>query len=109
MLKQVIALLVLSIVIILGMSYAQQSLQWIVDAHDWVSQVLTNVFSGGEAGDLTRKLLALLAIPLVISLIPVVVYWLARRSWFPYFMQIFWVTWLLQTAALVIQYKAVTG
>jgi hypothetical protein len=105
MLKHVIALILISIAIILGMSYAQMVLQGILDAHNWVADILTQVFSGGQAGDLTRKLLALLTIPVGIGLIPVIIYWLAKRSWFPYFMQLVWVVWLIQTAALVIQYK----
>lgn len=109
MIKQVIAIILLSIVIILCMPYVQQGLDWIVAGHDWVSHTLTNVFSGSQTGDLLRKLLALLIIPVVICLIPAVFYWFAKRSWFPYFMQIFWVTWLLEIAAIVVHYKAVAG
>ncbi len=105
MLKHVIVLLVVSILVILFMSYAQTGLVWIVAAHDWVADMRTQVFSGGQAGDITRQLLALLSIPLAIGFIPVIVFWLAKRQWFPYFMQVVWVVWLVQTAALVIQYK----
>lgn len=109
MLKSVIALLTLialSILIILFMPYAQQVLEWLSSAHNWVAEVLTQVFSGGQAGDLTRKLLSLLAIPFFIGLIPVITFWLIKRSMLPYFMQIVWVTWLIQTAVLIIQFKA---
>ena len=108
MIKQILALVALSILIILSMVYAQQGLTWIVSAHDWVSNMLTSVFSGSQTGDLIRKLIALLIVPLVIGLVPVIVYWFARRSWFPYFMQIVWVVWLLETAALIVQYKVIT-
>lgn len=105
MLKQSIAIILASILVILSMAHAQQVLQVLLNGHEWVSQTLTNVFSGGDAGSLVRNLLALLAIPLLVGLIPVTVYWLAKRKWFPYFMQFVWVTWLIQTAALVILYK----
>lgn len=105
MIKQIIALVVLSIIVVVSMAYTQHVLEWILSAHNWVAETLTQVFSGGQAGDITRKLLALLCIPIVIGAIPVVIYWLAKRSWFPYFMHVVWVTWLAQTAALVIQYK----
>jgi hypothetical protein len=110
MIKQIIAIIALSILTILTMLYAQEALQAIVSAHNWVSDTLTSVFSGGSAGNLIRQLLALLAIPLLIALIPAIIFWIVKRSWFPYFMHIVWVIWLVQTAALVILYKAtVTG
>lgn len=108
MLKSVIAfiaLIALSILIILFMSYGNLILGWVLSAHQWVAEVLTQVFTGGQAGDLTRQLLALLAIPFLVGLIPVFIYWLLKRTMLPGFMQIVWVTWLIQTAALVIQFK----
>lgn len=109
MIKQVIAIIVLSVLVILTMPYAQQGLQWVLSAHDWVSDLLTQVFSGGETGNLIRKLLALLVMPIGIALIPTIIYWFAKRSWFPYFMGIVWVIWLAQTAAIVILYKTTAG
>jgi len=106
MLKQLIALMVLSVAIILSMSYAQQGMQWLINTHAFISQLLTDVFSPAHAGNLARGLIALLAIPLLAGFIPTVVYWLVRRHWFPYFMQIVWVVWLMQAGALIILYKA---
>ncbi len=105
MLKQLIAIIAISILVILGMTYAQQGLQFIVSAHDWISDTLKDVFSGGQAGNLIRELIALLAVPVVAALIPTLIYWLIKRSWFPYFMQIVGVLWLAQTAALVVLFK----
>jgi hypothetical protein len=105
MIKQVITLIVLSITIVLSMSYAQQGMQWLLTAHDWISQLLTEVFSGGQAGNLARGLIALLSLPIIIGLIPALVYWFIRRNWFPYFMEIVWIVWLIQAGALVVMYK----
>ena len=101
MIKQIIALVLLSMIIVFGMSYAQQAIQLLLNAHDWVSQVLTEVFSGGQAGNLARGLIALLALPLLAALIPAIAYWMLRRSWFPYFLEIVWIVWLVQAGALV--------
>jgi hypothetical protein len=105
MLKQLAILVALSIAIVLSMSYAQQGVQWLVDAHSWISQLLTDVFTPGQAGSLARGLIALLTIPLIVGLVPALTYWLVRRNWFPYFMEIVWVVWLIQAGALVILYK----
>ncbi len=105
MIKQVIALVAFSIAVVLSMSIAQHGVQWLVDAHNWVSQILTEVFSGGQAGNLARGLIALLSIPVFVGLVPAILYWILKRHWFPYFIEIVWVVWLIQTGALVVLYK----
>ena len=108
MLKQIIVIILLSVALTVGMSYAQQGLQYLLLGHDWVADVLTQVFSGGQAGNIIRNVMTLLAIPVLVGLIPTVIYWIAKRSWFSYFMDIVWIVWLVQTSALVILYKAVS-
>jgi hypothetical protein len=106
MLKQTIAIIFLSFLVITTMAYSQHALELLVAAHDWVAEILTQVFSGGTAGEMTRKLLALLAAPILIGLIPAVIYWIVKRSWFPHFMQLVWVVWLVQAAALIVVYQS---
>lgn len=106
MLKQSLILVALSLAIILAMPYAQQAVQYLVNGHEWVSQLLTDVFSGGQVGNVARGLIALLSIPVLVALVTAAIYYLARRHWFPYFMEIVWVAWLIQAGALIILYKA---
>ena len=105
MIKHIIAIVLLSLLIILTMSHVQTLLHALLSAHDWVANTLKDVFSDGNTGNVIRELIASLAIPFIVGLIPTALYWLAKRSWFPYFMTVVWVTWLIQTSALVIQYK----
>lgn len=105
MLKQLVALVAGSIVIVLSMSYAQDAIQLLVSAHNWIAQLLTDVFSVGQAGNLARGLIALLSMPVLLGAIPTLAYWIIKRSWFPYFMEIVWVVWLIQAGALIIMYK----
>lgn len=107
MLKQTIALVALSTAIVLSMSYAQVGVEWLVNAHEWIAELLADVFSPGKAGSLAKGLIALLSIPLLAGLIPTITYWLIRRHWFPYFMEIVWAVWLIQVGALVMLYKAI--
>src|ERR1700722_4304496 len=106
MIKQIFLLIVLSLLIITGMAYAHHALQYLLNAHEWIDGMLTEVFSGGTAGNIIRQLISLLAIPVIVGLIPAIIYWMVKRSWMPYFMEIVWVVWLIQTGALVILYKA---
>lgn len=105
MIKQIIAIVLLSIAAIFSMSYAQQAMQYLLHAHEWVSTILTDVFSGGQTGNLLRGSIALLAIPVIVGLAPALLYWTARRQWFPYFMQTVWIVWLIQIGALVALFK----
>jgi len=109
MLKQTVALLVLSLLVILTTPYTQHAMQYLLDAHDWIAQTLTQVFSGGEVGDMIRRLIALLAVPILVGLVPALLYWAIKRSWFPYFMHLVWVTWFLQAGALLIMAKVATS
>jgi hypothetical protein len=109
MLKHLIILFVLSLGIIVGMQYAHQGVEWLLAGHDWVSRILTDVFSGGQAGNIAKGFIALLTIPFLIALVPAVIYWIVRRHWFPYFMQIVWVVWLIQAGALVMTYQVAAG
>lgn len=106
MFKQIILILLLSIGMVFGMTYAQQGVQLLISGHDWISQVLTDVFSGGQAGNVARELIALLSIPVLVGLIPAVIYWLVKRHWMPFFMEIVWVLWLIQAGALAVMFKA---
>lgn len=103
--KQILALVGLSLAIIFAMSYAQQGIQLLLAAHDYISLQLQDVFTGGQAGNIARGLISLLALPVIIALIPTLIYWMIRRHWFPYFIEIIWVVWLVQTGALLVMYK----
>jgi hypothetical protein len=106
MLKHIVALIVLAVLVILATPQVHTALTALVSAHDWIADTLKAVFSGGRTGNLLRALIASLTIPLLVGFIPAGLYWLARRSFFPYFMTFVWVTWLIQTSALVVLYKA---
>lgn len=100
MLKQIIAIVALSAAIVLSMSYAQQGVSLLMNAHSYVAQLLTQLFSEGQAGNLARGLIGLLAIPVLAGFLPAIIYYMVKRSSFPWFMHIVWVVWLVQAGAL---------
>jgi hypothetical protein len=106
MLKNIIVLLIISLIVIVGAHHLRPLIMALLAAHDWISQALLQVFSGGKIASIIRQLIALISIPLFIGLIPTLVYWLAKRRLSPYFMHIVWAVWLIQTSALIILYHA---
>lgn len=107
MLKHVVALVALTIVVILFMSRIQQGLGFLVSAHDWVDDPLKQVFSPGTTGNMIRELLALLVVPVLLSLVPILAYWLGKHALFPWTLHLVWALWLVQTAAIVLLYAPV--
>lgn len=109
MLKNITALIVFSILILMAMPHVQIGLHALLAGHDWIAENLKQVFTAGIPGNLIRELIALLALPLLIGFVPAFLYWLVRRQWLSCFMHLVWIIWLIQTAALVIQYAPVRG
>lgn len=104
MIKQIAVLVAGSLAIIVTMVYDQQAIQYLITAHDWVAHLLRNVFSGGQVGNMLRELLALLALPIGVGVVLAICYYLLRRHWFPYFMEVVWIVWLVQVSAIVTAY-----
>jgi hypothetical protein len=106
MFKKLLALLVFSAAFIFFMPYAQQGVQLLLTGHERIADALTNVFNGGDTGNMVRAFIALLSIPLIVGLIPAIIFWLIKRTWLSFFMDIVWFVWLIQAGALAVAFKA---
>lgn len=104
MIKQIVALVIGSLAVIITMVYEQHALQYLITSHNWVAQLLREVFSGGQVGTIARELIAILAIPLCIGIAAALIYYLVKRHWFPYFMEVVWIVWIIQVSALIATY-----
>lgn len=102
MLKNIIVLVLLSLGVIFGIKHIQPIILLLVSSRDWISQLLLQVFSGGDIGSAIRNLISLLVVPLFIALIPALVYWLSKRRFFPYFLHVVWTVWLVQCTAIIV-------
>ena len=65
MIKQIIVIVLLSVAVVLTMSHTQTILEYIVSAHNWIANTLTEVFSGGSTGNLIRWLVQTAALAIV--------------------------------------------
>lgn len=104
MIKQIAALVIGSLAVTVTMVYDQQAIQYLITAHGWVAQLLEDVFSGGHVGVISRELIALLAVPVCIGVASAALYYVVKRQWFPYFMEVVWIIWLIQVSAIVTTY-----
>lgn len=100
LLKHILALLLFSVLFVLSMPYMHQAAQWLVQTHEIIGNHLKDLFQGGQAGMMAKQLIALLALPLLVGLIPALIFWILRRQWMSSFIHIVWAVWLLQVGVL---------
>lgn len=96
--KQIIALIVLSIVVILFQNFISYTFNFIIHAYNIIINWLGRIFSNGYSGQLIEKTLALLLVPSLAALAISGVYWAFKRTPTPYTMPIIWVFWLILVA-----------
>lgn len=95
MLKHILLLIVLSIVVIIGLHQLAIFLHWIGYGHAWLAGKFNLLFSGISFGFLISRVLALIIIPLIVSLIPAFIYWLIKRSEMPHLFLVVWIIWIM--------------
>ncbi len=100
--RHLTVLILFSFGVIYGSAHIFPTILLLVSSRDWISQLLLQIFAGGELGSAIRNLLSVIAIPLLIGAIPACIYWLAKQRRFPYFMHIVWIVWLVQMTAIII-------
>lgn len=102
LIKQIVALIVLSLVVLFVNSPLNALLHSLIDFHQWITDSLATIFSTGKTGDIIKALLTLLLVPAVLAGIPALVYWGMKRSAMPYLWPIIWAAWLIQTVAVTL-------
>lgn len=104
MYKQILSLLLiilLTAAVVMFTPQAKQVIEVLISAHTYVTNLLSDVFSGGNAGNIAKGIVAMLIVPVLAGFIPSLLYFLVRKKWCPCFMEIIWIIWLLQVGALV--------
>lgn len=103
MAKQVVLIMILSVLTIVFKMQLGQALDSIVYLHNYLARALHIVFSDDAVGSLIQDMIALLLIPLIVGLVVSGVFWLIKRSHMPNIMSIIWVVWLVLLVTMVAQ------
>lgn len=93
MLRQSLIYLLLSILVVVFAKYAHLLIVYIDMFFTYVNLKLTPVFSQTGWGLIIRKILVLMLLPIIITAIPALIYWLIKRREMPHFIAIAWVIW----------------
>lgn len=102
LIKQVLGLILLSLVVLFANSQLNALLHYLIDFHQWISDGLATIFSTGKTGDIIKALLALLLVPVVLAGVPALIYWSMKRTTMPYLWPIIWAAWLIQAVAVTL-------
>lgn len=96
----ILLLIVLSVVVVVFIAEVRMLLQWIAEAHNFLLDKLTLLIHGGNLARLVCMSLALILVPLILSLIPAFIYWIFRHTWMPGYAWCVWLIWVILVAVL---------
>jgi hypothetical protein len=100
MIKHILAMVALSLLMVLGLTYYHQALQMLLGFHDSLSRLLGHIFAGSSIGRLLQHGLALLLVPLVIGAVAGLIYWVIRKSQSPHVVHFTWIVWIILATTL---------
>src|SRR3990167_10976728 len=101
MVKQIIILIIASLIVILASDYLNPILTWLMQLNDWLCGLLKQVFSRGLVGHTLTHALPLFVIPVVLGGLVSAVYWMFKRAQMAYFNEVMWAIWLVLTVLLL--------
>jgi len=99
--KQITCFILLSAGVLLVAHYLALSTQWLMTGYGDLIQQLQTVFASNQLGGFLSALLALLAIPLILSGIAALIYWAFKRQAIPNYFVYLWGVWLILVTLLI--------
>ena len=103
MFKQVMVILLLSVVVIFFKNQLAHVLDWLVAAHNYFAQKLHFIFSNDRIGRIIQDLIALLIIPILCGFLVLAIGWIIKRGAMPHVMVVVWTVWLVLLVTMVAQ------
>jgi hypothetical protein len=103
MAKHFIFLIVISIVAIFFRTEVAYVIHGAINLHDKLVAFLSLIFSGGKWGQLIKLGLALFVLPVFFGGLIAGIYWLFKRIYMPYTMEVIWILWFVLLTALALQ------
>ena len=100
--KNIIALIVLSLIVIFANDVINSLLNEVVNLHHVFDNLVGQVFSGGTVGNTLRQLITIFIFPALIAGIPGCVYYLMKKRSMPHMLIIFWAAWIVQAVAITL-------
>ena len=104
MFRNILLLIICSILVILFMPPFSQFLGMIDHFHNLLASKLALILSNNATGIWIRNVLALILIPIMVGMVPAALYALVRRRPMLYLTEIMWFAWLLLATTLALHH-----
>ena len=101
MLRQILALILASIIVLVFTNYFATGLGWMLSMENAFNGMLKHIFANGALGQLLSRMSILIALPVLIGSIPISVYYLINKKQMPYTQQTIWGLWLVLASLIV--------
>ena len=103
MLKQIVLLLIASILIVLFSAYGSLILHCVNSLYQFMDTLLNHVISNSSTGHIAKSTLILLLIPLIIAYLINGFYLLVMRREFPYLFVSMWFIWFMLVVSAILK------
>jgi hypothetical protein len=101
-LKHLLIMVTVTVAIVFTMPYCKQALQELIKFYPVILRHLSYVFAGGKLGMLIKEVIAIIALPLVVSAVVSLAYYVIRRNWLPHLINITWILWIIVVSSVIV-------
>ena len=100
--KNIAALIILSLVILFANDLVRMVLHEIVSLYSWFDSLLGQIFSSGQIGNSLKQLITIFILPGLITGIPAGIYYGIKKRPMPHILITFWAAWTVQAVAITL-------
>ena len=103
MFKQLILLIVASVIVVIFQSDIVHGLNILVTAHNKEASSLAGIFSGDHTGRMIQGVIAVVLLPVGVGAVLSGGYWLIKKEMMPHTLTVVWVLWTILLTTLIAQ------
>jgi hypothetical protein len=103
MVKQVILLIIASVLAVIFQNQIVHALNMLVTAHNREAQSLAGIFAGDHMGRMIQGVIAVVLLPVGVGAILSGGYWLIKKQMMPHTLTVVWVLWTVLLTTLIAQ------
>lgn len=103
MIKQLILLVIASVLAVMFQSQIVHALNILVSAHNREAQSLAGVFSGDHTGRMIQGVIAVVLLPVGVGAVLSGGYYLIKKEMMPHTLTLVWVLWTVLITTLIAQ------
>ncbi len=103
MFKQLILIIIASVLAVMFQSQIVHGLNMLVVAHNKEAISLAGIFSGDQIGRLIQGVIAVVLLPVGVGAVLAGGYWLVKKEMMPHTLTIIWIMWTILLTTLIAQ------